>query len=61
LSLCLPKRRSPIPEPTSRAEPIWLEAYPDILLAGMPKDAPDPGPTILLGSGRDQRASASAT
>ena len=30
------------PEPTRRAEPIWLEPYPDILLDDIPTDAPGP-------------------
>jgi RNA polymerase sigma-70 factor (TIGR02960 family) len=30
------------PEPTRRSEPIWLEPYPDVLLAGIPAAAPGP-------------------
>ena len=30
------------PEPTRRAEPIGLEPYPDVLLEGIPDDAPGP-------------------
>jgi RNA polymerase sigma-70 factor (TIGR02960 family) len=30
------------PEPTRRAEPIWLEPYPDVLLEGIPDAAPGP-------------------
>ena len=30
------------PEPTRRAEPIWLEPYPDVLLETIPDQAPGP-------------------
>ena len=30
------------PEPSRRAEPIWLEPYPDVLLEGIPDQAPGP-------------------
>ena len=30
------------PEPTRKAERIWLEPYPDALLEGIPEDAPGP-------------------
>jgi RNA polymerase sigma factor (sigma-70 family) len=31
-----------LPEPTRRAEPVWLEPYPDVLLKGLPDRAPGP-------------------
>jgi Sigma-70, region 4 len=31
-----------VPEPTRYGEPVWLEPYPDALLAGIPDDAPGP-------------------
>ncbi len=30
------------PEPTRRAEPVWLQPYPDSLLDGLPDEAPGP-------------------
>jgi RNA polymerase sigma-70 factor (ECF subfamily) len=35
-------RMTDVPEPTRRAEPIWLEPYPDVLLEGIPDRAPGP-------------------
>ena len=35
-------RMTEVPEPTRRAEPIWLEPYPDVLLEGIPDEAPGP-------------------
>jgi RNA polymerase sigma-70 factor (ECF subfamily) len=35
----LPRMTAP-PEPTRRAEPIWLEPYPNVLLEGIPDQAP---------------------
>jgi RNA polymerase sigma-70 factor (TIGR02960 family) len=36
------QRLTGVPEPTRRTEPIWLEAYPDVLLEGIPDEAPGP-------------------
>jgi len=36
------RRMSEVPEPTRRTEPIWLEPYPDVLLDGIPDQAPGP-------------------
>jgi RNA polymerase sigma-70 factor (TIGR02960 family) len=35
-------RMTGVPEPTRRAEPIWLEPFPDVLLEGVPDEAPGP-------------------
>lgn len=35
-------RMSEVPEPTRWGEPIWLEPYPDVLLEGIPDQAPGP-------------------
>ena len=35
-------RLTEMPEPTRRAESIWLEPYPDVLLEGIPDQAPGP-------------------
>ena len=35
-------RMTDVPEPTRRTEPIWLEPYPDVLLEGIPDNAPGP-------------------
>lgn len=32
----------PLPEPTRRGEPLWLQPYPDVLLDGLPAEAPGP-------------------
>jgi len=36
------QRMTNVPEPTRRAEPIWLEPFPDVLLEGIPDEAPGP-------------------
>jgi RNA polymerase sigma-70 factor (TIGR02960 family) len=35
-------RMTGVPEPTRYGEPIWLEAFPDVLLEGVPDQAPGP-------------------
>jgi RNA polymerase sigma-70 factor (ECF subfamily) len=35
-------RMTEVPEPTRRAEPIWLEPYPDVLFEDIPDEAPGP-------------------
>jgi RNA polymerase sigma-70 factor (TIGR02960 family) len=36
------RRMTEPPEPTRRAEPIWLEPYPDVLFEGIPDESPGP-------------------
>ena len=36
------QRMTDMPEPTRRAEPIWLEPYPDVLIDVIPDEAPGP-------------------
>jgi RNA polymerase sigma-70 factor, ECF subfamily len=36
------RRMTDVPEPTRRTEPIWLEPFPDVLLEGIPDQAPGP-------------------
>ena len=36
------QRMTDMPEPTRRADPIWLEPYPDVLIEVIPDEAPGP-------------------
>jgi RNA polymerase sigma-70 factor (ECF subfamily) len=36
------QRMPQMPEPTRWSEPVWLEPYPDVLLEGVPDEAPGP-------------------
>jgi RNA polymerase sigma-70 factor, ECF subfamily len=36
------QRMTEVPKPTRRTEPIWLEPYPDVLIEGIPDEAPGP-------------------
>jgi len=36
------RRMTEVPGPTRRTEPIWLQPFPDILLEGIPDEAPGP-------------------
>ena len=36
------QRMTQMPEPTRWSEPVWLQPYPDVLLEGIPDEAPGP-------------------
>src|SRR4051812_28079816 len=36
------QRMTQLPEPTRWSEPVWLQPYPDLLLEGIPDEAPGP-------------------
>ena len=36
------QRVTQLPEPTRWSEPVWLQPYPDVLLDGIPDEAPGP-------------------
>jgi RNA polymerase sigma-70 factor (TIGR02960 family) len=36
------RRMTQMPEPTRWSEPVWLEPYPDVVLQGIPDEAPGP-------------------
>jgi RNA polymerase sigma-70 factor (TIGR02960 family) len=36
------QRLTQMPEPTRWSEPVWLQPYPDVLLEGIPDEAPGP-------------------
>ena len=38
----MPAQLPPLPEPATGNEPVWLEPYPDLLLAELPDIAPGP-------------------